>query len=156
MKTEKHGGRSHMKTQLKKHFVKTLRKRSVVLGYCILFLFLAANVALSQIISPLYFQLSQPNQQLIVEFLKAAKPLPLFKEKLILYKNMYGSEVEEEVFADDKQREALINQLEQILLGNPSQKDILYSLYLLYSDKGDLNTAAAYFKLAKEVDPTLK
>ena len=116
MKTEKHGGRSHMKTQLKKHFVKTLKKRSVVLGYCILFLFLAANVALSQIISPLYFQLSQPNQQLIVEFLKAAKSLPLFEEKLILYKNMYGSEVEEEVFADDKQREALINQLEQILL----------------------------------------
>ena len=145
-----------MKTQLKTHFIKTLKKRSVVLGYCVLFLFLAANVVLSQIISPLYFQLHQPNQQLIVEFLRAVKPLPLFDEKLILYKNMYGSEVEREVFAEDKRREALINQLEQVLLKNPSQKDILYSLYLLYSDKGEADTAAAYFKKAKEVDPTIE
>ncbi len=127
----------------------------MVAGYCLLFVFVISNLILSQIVSPLYFQLVRPERKTAVEFLKRVKPLPLFDEKLAVYEISYGPGLEEEVFADDKQRDHLINRLEQVLSSNPSQRDVLYSLYLLYSDKGDLNTSNAYFQLAKELDPSL-
>lgn len=145
-----------MRAYLKKHVAKTLKKRVSILAYGVLLVYLGLNLGASQIVSPLYFQMLSGEKESYISFLTAIKTLPEFDQKLILYKNLFGSDVEAKVFAQDNERDALIKKLERFIEKGPNQRDILYSLYLLYLDKGDLNRADVYLKKAKDVDPTIK
>ena len=145
-----------MKAKPQTQLLKNVKKGLIRGGYGFLVLYLAANIWLSQKISPLYFQFLQDERSSIVEFLRGIRTLPVFQEKLILYKNLYGRGIENEVFASDVRRQELINKLEQLLKNNPSERDILYSLYILYSDQGNTNIANVYLERAKEIDPTIK
>lgn len=119
-------------------------------------LYLLFNIALTQTVSPLYFSLIQDEKAHLVSFLSAIRSLPLFQSKLLLYKNLYGKTVEEQVYAEDKRKNELIHKLEQILKKNPSARDILYSLYLLHSDRENINVANVYLKKAQEIDPVIR
>ena len=113
------------------------------------------NVVFSQLISPLYFRQVVDERNSIVPYLQSVRSLPTFQKDLILYKNLYGKRIEEEVFYNDVLRENKIKELEETLQKNPSSRDTLYNLYLLYSQAGNESQALEYLNKAKQIDPAL-
>ncbi|OGK19451.1 hypothetical protein A3G67_00625 [Candidatus Roizmanbacteria bacterium RIFCSPLOWO2_12_FULL_40_12] len=133
-----------------------VKQVGIYIGLASLALFLVLNIALSQIISPLYVNLVRNEREYMVEFLTDIKPLPVFSPKLSLYEDLYGEGVEVAVFAEEQRRNNMINKLERILVINPSSRDTLYNLFLLYKQRDDLNTANVYFERAQNIDPALQ
>lgn len=117
--------------------------------------YVALNIAFSQQISPLYFRQVIDEKNAIVPYLQSVRSLPTFQKDLILYKNLYGKRIEEEVFYNDVLRENKIKDLELLLQKNPSSRDTLYNLYLLYSQAGNEPEALEYLNRAKLIDPAL-
>ena len=117
--------------------------------------YVALNIAFSQQISPLYFRQVIDEKNAIVPYLQSVRSLPTFQKDLILYKNLYGKRIEEEVFYNDVLRENKIKDLELLLQKNPSSRDTLYNLYLLYSQAGNEPKALEYLNRAKLIDPAL-
>lgn len=144
-----------MKAKKKNISVRLLETTGQWIGYTALGLFLVANIVLSQMISPLYFTFAKKESQAIVPFLVSIKPLPIFKDKLLLYKNLYGSRVESDVFTEELRKNALINNLEQILRLNPSARDIYYNLFVLFRTRGEDKKASEYLQKAKAIDPSI-
>ena len=117
--------------------------------------YVVLNVVFSQPISPLYFRQVVDERDAIVPYLQSVRSLPTFQKDLILYKNLYGKLIEEEVFYNDLLRENKIKELEETLQKNPSSRDTLYNLYLLYSQAGNEPKALEYLNRAKLIDPAL-
>lgn len=117
--------------------------------------YIILNVVFSQLISPLYFRQVVDERDSIVPYLQSVRSLPTFQKDLILYKNLYGKRIEEEVFYNDMLRENKIKELEETLQKNPSSRDTLYNLYLLYSQAGNEPKALEYLNKAKQIDPGL-
>lgn len=126
-----------------------------VLAFLISFL-LIFNIIFSQTISPIYFQMIDNNKKAIVSFLEKIKTFPEFQKILEMNKNIYGKTIENETFRQENEKKLMMNNLEQILTKNPKARDILYSLFLLYKEKGDNLTAEKYLKHAKEIDPSIR
>ena len=82
--------------------------------------------------------------------------MPEFDGQLKYFEGVYGPSIKTQVFAEEKERERMINQFEQILEKNHQSRDVLYRLYKLYLEKGDKLIAEKYFRLAKAIDPTIK
>jgi len=121
-----------------------------------IFAFLFLNLVFSQLISPIYFRFINNDKNATINFLQKIKTFPEFQKILEMNKNIYGKTVEEETFRQENEKKLMINNLEQKLMINPKARDVLYSLYLLYKEKGDNLTAEKYLKQAKEIDPSLK
>lgn len=117
--------------------------------------YVVLNVVFSQLISPLYFRQVVDERDAIVPYLQSVRSLPSFQKDLILYKNLYGKRIEEEVFYNDMLRENKIKELEETLLKNSSSRDTLYNLYLLYSQAGNEPEALEYRNRALLIDPAL-
>lgn len=113
------------------------------------------NLIFSQSISPLYFRQVVDEKAAIVPYLQSVRTLPTFRTDLLLYKNLYGKRIEEEVFYNDKLRSDKIRELEGFLQKNPSSRDTLYNLYLLYSQAGEEKKAVEHLNKARQIDPEL-
>ena len=105
--------------------------------FIVLFVFVIVNAAASQNISPLYFRMIDEEKQVVATYLTDIRKLPLFSQELIRYKNKYGASIEEEVFKIEKERMKNIIKLEAALKDNPSSRDLLYNLSVLYREAGD-------------------
>ena len=136
----------------KKSFVN--KPLNILLAF-ILIIFLLFNILASQAISSLYVGVVNDNRNSIVEFLKRIKPLPIFQSQLDHYKNIYGKTIEQEVYAQDIRVNNKIIQLEKLLALNPESRDVLYNLYILYSEKGNRQKAQEYLRKAQEIDPNI-
>lgn len=119
-------------------------------------LFLTYNLISSQTLSPLYYQIIVGDQKSLVIFLEKIKLLKPYEYVLKMNQAIYGNSLIDAVFAQDFQKKQMINILEQKLVDNPKERDILYSLYQLYSAEGNQKQAAYYLRQAKEVDPLIK
>ena len=128
------------------------KKHFTFLVAILIFAFLFLNLLYSQLISPLYPQFVNESKNTVVEYLKKIKTLSSFEIQLNVFENIYGRGIKEEVFQEDLVRNQKIKKLEQVLEKNPNSRDVLYSLYQLYWEKGDSLTAGKYLKLIKEVD----
>ncbi|MBI3366673.1 hypothetical protein HY041_03540 [Candidatus Roizmanbacteria bacterium] len=117
--------------------------------------FLFFNILLSQLVSPLYYQMMNENEKATVSYIQSLHNLPLFSSEFLKFKRVFGKGFENDIFAHELQQEMMIKNFEQILDKSPYSKDILYRLYLLYSKKGDKIQAGKYLKQAKELDPNL-
>ncbi len=149
-----------MKDNIKdqKSKIKNTVQKSKILRFFIVvsfLFFLILNLIYSQTISPIYFQMINNNKKAVVSFLEKIKTFPEFQKILEMNKNIYGKTVGEETFRQENEKKLMINNLEQKLMINPKARDILYSLFLLYKEKGDNLTAKKYLKQAKEVDPAI-
>jgi hypothetical protein len=126
-----------------------------ILGILLLAGFLLINVASSQFISPLYYGLVDENKTSAIAYLRKIGSLPMFDKELDKYINIYGSGLFDEVFFKEKALETKIKYFEQIYQKNSNSRDIAYSLYQLYMEKGDEKTAEKYLKQAKIIDPII-
>lgn len=120
--------------------------------FCI-FIFLLINLSFSQFISPIYFGLMNQDKKASIEFLKKIKSKPEFNKELTKYKNIYGSDIEKEVFQEDMERKIKISKLKNILKQNNKAIEVLFGLYLLYKEEGNTTKANYYFNQAREIDP---
>ena len=123
--------------------------------FIVFFVFVMINLAASQNISSLYFRMINEEKQVVATYLTDIRKLPLFSSELIRYKNKYGQEVEKEVFKIEEARRKNIIKLEGALKDNPSSRDLLYNLSVLYHEAGDEAKAGEYLKRAKEIDPNV-
>jgi len=121
----------------------------------VLFLYLFFNVFSSQTISPVYFGVVNKDKKEVVQYLKTIRQQPLFISELQKYKNIYGNNIENGVFSEEKQKIDEIKNLEQILEKSPYSRDVLYRLYLLNKDLGNKQMTEEYLNRAKEIDPTI-
>jgi tetratricopeptide (TPR) repeat protein len=133
--------------------------RKIIFGACVMVFvsFIIVNIYFSQTLHPLFFKLvNQPKKSDIVLFLKKIKNTREFPQQLQYFKNIYGQDIEKEVFAQELKRREEIIKLETALKKNEKAKDILVKLAILYFEEGNLNKAREYYQRAKKVDPMIK
>jgi hypothetical protein len=122
----------------------------------LLLVFLLLNIVFSQLISPLYVRLINNDEQAVTEYLKKIKTLPNFRSELLNYQTIFGKQLVNEVFKEEKERKTMETILEKQLELNPKARDVLYGLYLLYKADSNNNRANYYLGQAKQVDPSIK
>lgn len=124
----------------------------IVLG-----LFVFSNIYSSQFFPPLLFTLvNQQKRSDAILFLKKIKKTKEFPQQLNYYKNIYGQEIEKEVFAEELKRKEEIKKLKMLLKKNQKARDVLVKLAILYFEEEDFKKAKEYYQKAKEVDPQIK
>lgn len=144
-----------------KHLTLNRLKYSLLLSgkfifFLLTFFYIFLNVLFSQLISPLYFLLVKEDKNAVINFLQKIKNRTYFTSFLAKSKNIYGAQIEQEVFAKDNKRKETIAKFESFLQKNPKSRDILYNLYLLYNEDGNKIKAKEYLRRAKEIDPMLE
>ena len=123
--------------------------------FVFLLLFLFINLISSQTISPLYFGFISEDKKSMISFLLNIKNLSIFNKELDKSKIIFGNNIENDVFQPDIEKNNKIKVFEQLLQKNPQSRDILYALYQLYSQKGNIITAKKYLMQAKMIDPNI-
>ena len=123
--------------------------------FVLLFAFLFLNLVYSQGISPLYFKFITEDRKSTVSFLQKIKNLTIFDNELNKSKNIFGEAIVNDVFQPEIEQNNKIKEFEQVLKVNPQSRDLLYGLYQLYLEKGDIITANKYLKQAKVIDPAI-
>lgn len=120
-------------------------------------IFVALNILFSQNFPYLITKIiTDQNKNEVILFLKKIKDTPDFITQLNYYKKIYGSEIESEVYLEDKKRDEEIEKLEKALKLNPKARDVLVKLALLYLQKKEKKKAKEYYFKAKEIDPWIK
>ncbi len=119
-------------------------------------IYLVLNIFASESISSLYPKLVNEEKVSAIEYLRKISPLPIYKNELTRYKSVFGTSLENEVLQEKRSKDQLIQKLEQLLTLSPKSRDVLYSLFLIYNERGDKTKAQNYFNQAKEIDPTIK
>lgn len=132
--------------------LKKLKKAGVIFFVS---LFLLLNFYASQKISPIYFDLVENDKKNAIDFLKKIRKTNWFDSQLNYFVKIFGSSLKLEVFSEEIARTTKIKQLEQLLTKNNQSRDVLYSLFLLYLERGDKITTEKYLMKAKEVDPDI-
>lgn len=129
----------------------------VILLLALLSLFVLINVYSSQVLHPLFFNLvNNQKKSDAVLFLKKIKGTQKFPQQLQYFKNIYGQDIEKEVFAEEIKRKQEIIKFETLLQKNAKARDVLIKLAILYFEDGDLNKAKEYYQRAKNIDPMVK
>lgn len=141
------------KTKIKEQ--KTDKKYLYFFFYFLLFLFLGVNIFFSQNINNLFNEVINFNEKSVIDFLKKIKNEKYFQNQLLYFENIFQKPLKNEVFREENERNEKIKKLEQILEKNPYSRDILYSLSLLYQQKGDEKKAKEYLKIINEIDPEI-
>ncbi len=119
--------------------------------------FTLINIYFSQTLHPLFFNLTNNQKKTdAVLFLKKIKGTKEFPQQLQYFKNIYGQDIEKEVFTDETRRKEEVKNLETILLKNEKARDILVKLAILYFEDGNLIKAKDYYQRAKAIDPMIK
>jgi len=132
-------------------------KKPLLLVYLILLIvFLLINVISSQTISLLYFSVLGESRKATVVYLKKIMSLPLFKTEFDKFKTIYGNDIEKQVYAEKYQRQKQIIILETLLQKNSQARDVLFALYQLYLNDGQVERAQEYLKKAQQIDPMIK
>jgi hypothetical protein len=121
--------------------------------FLLIFSFFVANVFASQTVSPLYGQIVNGDEKAVVSFLKKTKMLPEYQSLFATQLNIYGVDLQNEVYSEEKKRQYMITHLEPLLQKNPKSRDVLYTLSMLYRQEGNVQMAEKYRILAEEVDP---
>jgi tetratricopeptide (TPR) repeat protein len=121
--------------------------------YGVLFILLVLNIAASQFLPTSYFSFVEGDRASAVELLKAVKFLPEFTILADRQREIYGENIDSELFTTEKNRAIKIMHLEQLLAEYPKSRDILYGLSVLYADEGNTEKAQMYMKKAQAIDP---
>jgi hypothetical protein len=141
-----------LKKLLKTHRVNIYQIQ--VFFFFFLAIFLILNIAASQTISPVYFNLVEGGRKNAVVFLQKIRGLPMFKNELKNQQKIYGETIIDDVFEEENVAKERIKNFERTLEKNVYSRDILYSLYLLHKQKGDDLTAEKYLRQVREIDPS--
>jgi tetratricopeptide (TPR) repeat protein len=116
-------------------------------------LFVIVNIYFSQSVNPLYFQVINEDRRATITFLKKIKELPDFENNYFMNTQIFGEEIQRDLFSENEKRVKRITELESLLKINPKSRDVLYGLSVLYRNNGDTEKADYYLEKAKQIDP---
>lgn len=133
-----------------------LRKLGKITIICLAIAGVAANIAVSQFLPSVYYSFIEGDKSAAVYFLKSVKTLPQFNTLAERQRNIFGQDIDIELFDAETKREVQIFQLEKMLVYNEKSRDILYHLYKLYNEEGSTEKAQMYLKRAQAVDPKVE
>ncbi|HLL60434.1 MAG TPA: hypothetical protein VK338_01845 [Candidatus Nitrosocosmicus sp.] len=135
-----------------------MKKRKLILS--ISFLIIAAiyviiNMAVSQMVSPLFFNLVtyNNNPEYAADLLYKIKKQPEYNSQLEYFKEQFGPEFEKELAKNSSIRRKEITRLERLLQYNQKSRDILIQLAILNYYENDNAQTKFYYNKAKEIDP---
>jgi len=129
-----------------------VKKALYIAASGLLLMFLLLNIASSQSISPLYFDLVKKDTDSTVAFLQHIKQLPDFKS----YKDLFNLDIQKQFAAEETDQIAEIRRFEGLLEKNPFARDVLSTLSFLHNQAGNKNKAQEYLKKAQKIDPNVK
>jgi tetratricopeptide (TPR) repeat protein len=132
---------------------KSVRYTLRLILYYGLFMFLMANILLSQYVSPLYFRFIMDDIPATAQYIKKMQNTPQFQALFSEQKKIFGNDLEEQVYMRNITQAQLKNKLEQVLKLNPKSRDALYELYVINEREGNHTVAQAYLDRAIAVDP---
>ncbi len=149
--------------KLRKHFTKNRLKRiqketifwSKVTLFVASVLLLIGNILASQLQPSLYYSLVNEDRDSAVHFLKAVRNIPQYKTLLAMHKNIYGSDIENDVNFPLLRKERIIQYLQDLLKKKPDDPEVLYGLSVMYREQGNNKAADSYLSKAKEIDPSV-
>ncbi len=133
--------------------VKKLAKMFLI---CLAIAIVAANIAISQFLPADFFSFMQEDKTTAIHFLKSLKSVPQFNMLAERQRNIYGRDIDIELFGSETQRDVKIFQLEKMLTYNPNARDVLFNLYKLYKEAGNTEKANRYLKQARAIDPMVE
>lgn len=147
------------KKKQKKGFVEdkmfmTIWHGVVGISYGIVIIFVAINIAASQHVPRVFFDLADGKKDAIVEFLTQAKEVPQF-ENLFPEVHSVLLQNSEAVYKDSNNRQDQIESLLSLLKSNPESPEVLYSLHLLYSAEKNTELSQMYLQQARAIDPLI-
>lgn len=119
--------------------------------------FVISNALISQAVSPFFPAITvyQDVDQTVL-FLKNIRASSEFPAQLAYFEGIYGPELRDKVFSEEKRRIATIQNLEAVLAKNPKSTDILVNLSQLYKANAQIDVADKYLQQAKAIDPLIK
>lgn len=121
------------------------------------FIYVLANVYASQTFNTLFFKLTAgQNRTDALTFLKKIKNEKDFPAQLTVLTRTYGSSLADGLEAEKDARRRQIAQLEALLKKNPSARDVLVKLAILYYEDDQPSRAKHYYQQAKTIDPEVK
>lgn len=126
----------------------------VGISYGIVTIFVAINIAASQHMPRVFFDLADGKKDAIVEFLTRAQEVPQF-ENLFPEVQSVLLQNSEAVYKDANSRQNQIGSLLSLLESNPESPEVLYSLHLLYSAEKNTERANSYLQKALALDPLI-
>lgn len=123
--------------------------------YFVLSITLLYGIVLSQTVSPLYGRLIQDEEKTIGTVLKFTQTLlPDQKRLYLIYKNKYGTKIDNEIFAEKEKNTLYISDLKKILGKNPDSRDVNYNLSQVLTKSG--TSGEEYLIRAKQIDPEIQ
>lgn len=134
----------------------SFKELALIIFFIILLTYLIANIYSSQSISSLFIGVVNDEKPVVIEYLKKIKNLPIFKQDLKNFSQVFGKNIIKEVLKEEEETKIKIKQLELALKKNPNSPQIFYALSILYNNLGDKNKAQEYLKKAQAIDPLIK
>ncbi len=116
---------------------------------------LAGNIIASQTMPPLYFGLAADDRESAVRFLKSIRALPDYEKMLEAQKDVYGSDIEDEVNSPKLQQERIQHALESLHKKQPRDPQIAFALSQVSMALGEKQEATRYLKSAVALDPSI-
>ncbi len=135
-----------------RHIIQKSTKTTV---YIVLFGFLIINILSSQMVSSLYFGLVNNNQSAVISYLRLIRQTPEFSSEALKFDTIYNKPLSSMIFHEEKQRNIMIQNLEQLLIFNPYSRDILYALYKENLLAGNRARAENYLHRVQDIDPSI-
>jgi tetratricopeptide (TPR) repeat protein len=132
------------------------KKLALIIFFIVSLMYLIANIYSSQSISSLFIGVVNDEKPSVIEYLKKIRNLPIFKQELKNFSQIFGKDIIKEVLKEEEENKIKIKQLELALKKNPNSPQIFYALSILYNNLGDKNKAQEYLKKAQAIDPLIK
>lgn len=117
--------------------------------------FVVANITASQYINPLFFRLVNDERSAAVLFLQDIRHSPWFPSFMTINKVIFGATLERDVNRESIDTQKQIAIYERLLADNPKNRDLLYTLSLLYLRENNTTKSDEYMIKAREIDPTV-
>lgn len=114
--------------------------------------FVLTNILYSHNVHEQYYEFVNEDPETVGVFLQKTRSLPQYW----YFAQEMGETItrlEDRILVYDREREAVITQLEDFLQRNDKARDVLYALSILYEQDGNMDRAGWYRERAKMVDP---
>jgi len=125
-----------------------------VIVYTMLFIFVTANIAASQYMPKIFFDLANGKKDALVQMVTQANDMPQFENLLSEMKNLL-IENSTEIQKESNVRKEQIESLHVLLESNPESPEVLFALHLLYLAEKDTVQAGKYLQQARMIDPQI-
>lgn len=132
-----------------------IQRKISVFVVLVLYSYLIANIAASQLVPQVFAEIVSNNQQAAIGFLRSIRTLPDYSDFQDRLAGIYGIEFVRTLNADLVARNSEIRRLEALSAQYPQSPQLLHRLAVLYNENGSYEQSARYRAEALLLDPQI-